>query len=159
MKLLARYNRVTLVTTVVVMLITGFAYYIAIHLILINDVDKDLAVEENEVIESVRRNNHLPEVFESNDQQISFFEAAPGSVHRHFLDALYKLAPNPGRNRRHHHNGERFESGRGLITSVSGDDKYYKVFIVKSSVESDDLVKIIFLITLVGIFLLLLILF
>ena len=42
MKLLARYNRVTLATTIVVMLITGIIYYVAIKLILINDVDKDL---------------------------------------------------------------------------------------------------------------------
>jgi len=159
MKLLARYNRVTLVTTVVVMLITGFAYYIAIHLILINDVDKDLAVEENEVMESVRQNNHLPQVFESNDQQISFYEAANGSVHRHFLDTLYKLTPNPNRSRRHHHNGERYESGRGLVTSVSADGKYYKVLIVKSTVETEDLVTIILLITLGVVLLLLFILF
>ncbi|HVS93502.1 MAG TPA: HAMP domain-containing sensor histidine kinase [Mucilaginibacter sp.] len=158
MRLLSRYNRVTLVTTVVVMLITGFIYYIAINLILINDVDKDLEVEENEVIEYARQNNRLPQVFESNDQQISFYKAEAESVKRHFLDTLYKVTPNPA-HRRHHHNGERYESGRGLVTSVSAGGQYYKVLIVKSTVETEDLVKIIFFITIGVVLLLLLTLF
>ena len=44
MKLLSKYNRVTLVTTIVVMLFTGIIYYVAIKLILVEDIDKDLAV-------------------------------------------------------------------------------------------------------------------
>ena len=47
MKLLARYNRVNLLTTIIVMLITGIIYYQAISLILTNKIDKDLVVEEN----------------------------------------------------------------------------------------------------------------
>jgi signal transduction histidine kinase len=158
MKLLARYNRVTLVTTIIVMLITGIIYYFAIHLILINDVDKDLQVEENEVFEYVKSNNRLPQVFESDDQQISFYDAQPGTIERHYLDTLYKTEPGQGR-RRHHHHREEYESGRGLITSVTAANKYYKVFIVKSTVETEDLVKLIFIITAAVILLLLLTLF
>ncbi len=154
MKLLARYNRVTLVTTIIVMLVTGVIYYFAIRLILINDVDEDLAVEENEIFEYAKQNNSLPQVFESNEQQISFFDAQPGSVQRHYLDTLYKTSPGPGR-RKHHHR-EHFESGRGLITSVTTGNKYYRVLIVKSTVETEDLVKIIFIITIAVILLLLL---
>jgi two-component system, OmpR family, sensor histidine kinase QseC len=156
MKLLAKYNRVTLVTTIIVMLVTGVIYYFAIHLILINDVDKDLEVEEQEIFENVRLNHQLPQVFESNDQQISFYEAQPGSIQRHYLDTLYKTSPIPGR--RHHHR-EHYESGRGLITSVTAGNKYYRVLIVKSTVETEDLVKIIFSITIAVILLLLLTLF
>jgi len=157
MKLLARYNRVTLITTIVVMLVTGVIYYFAIHLILINDVDKDLEVEENEIFEYARQNNSLPQVFESNDQQISFFDATPGSVQRHYLDTLYKTEPGSGRRRHHHH--EHYESGRGLITYVTAGGKYHGVLIVKSTVETEDLVKIIFIITIAVILLLLLTLF
>ena len=157
MKLLNKYNRVTLVTTIVVMLVTGVIYYFAIQLILINDVDKDLEVEENEIFEYARQNNSLPQVFESNDQQISFYEVQPGSVQRHYLDTLYQTTPGPGRRRHHHH--ERYESGRGLITSVTAGGKYYGALIVKSTVEADDLVKIIFAITIAVILLLLITLF
>lgn len=157
MKLLTRYNRVTLITTVVVMLITGLVYYDAIRLILISDVDKDLAVEENEVFEYVKQNHQLPQVYESNDQQITFSEASPGSVKRQFIDAEYKKSDNPKRHRRHR--GQEYEEGRGLVTSVIAGDKYYRVLIVKSTVETEDLVKIIFGITIAVIMLLLLTLF
>jgi flagellar biosynthesis/type III secretory pathway M-ring protein FliF/YscJ len=77
MKLLARYNRVNLLTAIVVMLITGFIYYMAISLILTRQLEKDLAVEENEIFDYVNLNHKLPQVFESNDQQITFTEAPP----------------------------------------------------------------------------------
>jgi len=44
MKLLALYNRVNIITTVIVMLITGIIYYQAISWILTNQKDKDLKV-------------------------------------------------------------------------------------------------------------------
>ncbi len=72
MKLIAKYNRVNLVTTVIVMLLTGLIYYQAISLILTNQVDKDLKVEEQEIREYVTLNHQLPQVFESKDQQIQF---------------------------------------------------------------------------------------
>ena len=51
MKLITRYNRVNLLTTIVVMLITGFIYYQAISLILIKQLEKNLQVEEDEIFE------------------------------------------------------------------------------------------------------------
>jgi signal transduction histidine kinase len=158
MKLLDRYNRVTLATTIVVMLITGLVYYFAIRLILISDVDKDLEVEENEIFESVKKNNQLPQVFESNEQQISFYAAEPGSVQRRFTDTLYRNIPSEYHKRRHHH-FEEFESGRALISSVTVGGKYYKIIVVKSTVETEDLVQIIFFITIGVVLLLLLTLF
>ncbi|HTI58307.1 HAMP domain-containing sensor histidine kinase [Mucilaginibacter sp.] len=156
MKLLARYNRVTLVTTVIMMLITGIIYYFTISLILTDDIDKDLEVEENEIFEYVAKNNQLPQVFESNDQQISFSEATQGAIKRYYIDTVYKKSEVHRRHRRRH---EEYESGRALISSVSAGGKYYRVAIVKSTVETEDLLKIIFGITIGVILLLLLALF
>jgi signal transduction histidine kinase len=155
MKLLAKYNRVNLATTIVVMLITGIIYYQAIELILTNKIDKDLAVEENEVFEYTNHNHQLPEVFESNDQQITFTEVKPGSVTRQFINTVYrnKKEEHSGK---HRHRHEEFESGRGLISSVTVGNKYYQILIVESKVETEDLIQIIFGIT-AGVILLLLI--
>jgi signal transduction histidine kinase len=149
MKLITRYNRVNLLTTVVVMLITGIIYYQAISLILISQLEKDLVVEENEIFEYVTLNHHLPQVFKSNDQQITFTEAQPGSVKRRFINTVYRNYNNVKYAKRHHHHDEdeEFEAGRGLITSVTANGKYYKVLIVVSTVEAEDLIKIIFGIT------------
>lgn len=156
MKLLAKYNRVNLATTIIVMLITGIIYYQAISLILTKQLDKNLVVEENEVFDHVNRNHQLPEVFESSDQQITFTEAKPGSVTRQFINTIYrnKKEEHPGKRRHRRH--EEFESGRGLISSVTVGDKYYQILIVESKVETEDLIKIIFGIT-AGVILLLLI--
>lgn len=149
MKLVTRYNRVNLLTTVLVMLITGIIYYQAISLILISQLEKDLTVEENEIFEYVGMNHHLPQVFKSNDQQITFTEAEPGSVRRQFINTIYRNYNNVKYAKRHHHrdDDDEFETGRGLITSVTVGDKYYKALIVVSTVEAEDLIKIIFGIT------------
>src|ERR1700748_3551606 len=90
MKLLAKYNRVNLLTTIIVMLKTGIIYYMAINWILTNKIDKDLAVEENEVFEYVNVNQELPQVFESKDLQITFKDTVPGSIKRCFINTVYR---------------------------------------------------------------------
>jgi signal transduction histidine kinase len=159
MKLLARYNRVNLLTTIVVMLITGIIYYQAISLILTKQLDKDLVVEENEIFDYARLNHQLPQVFESNDQQITFTEVPPGTISRQFINTLYRNRERNDNDRpkrhRHRHEDE-FEAGRGLISSVTVGNKYYKILIVESKVETEDLIQIIFGIT-TGVILLLLI--
>ncbi len=161
MKLLARYNRVNLITTIIVMLITGIIYYQAISLILINQKDKDLKVEEQEIFDYVKLNHHLPQIFESDDQQITFTEAKPGPIKREFINTMYykkwdKDDSHPTHHH-HHHDGE-YESGRGLISSVIVGDKYYKILVVESKVETEDLIQLIFGITIGVILLLLLVL-
>jgi len=157
MRLLTRYNRVNLVTTIVVMLITGIIYYQAISLILINQKDTDLGVEEREILEYTRLNHHLPQTFESNDQQINFSEAEPGSVKRQFFNTMYFKKWHQHNRHDQRPRGE-YEAGRGLITAVTVDGKYYKVTIVESKVETEDLIRIIFIITIAVILLLLVVL-
>jgi signal transduction histidine kinase len=161
MKLSAKYNRVNFVTTIVVMLITGLIYYQAISWILNRQKDKDLKVEEQEIFEFVRLNHHLPQIFESNDQQITFSEATPGSVKREFINTIY--FKQWGKDAFHRKHGGKlrgeYESGRGLITSVAVAGKYYKIRIVESKVETEDLIRLIFTITIGVILLLLLVLF
>jgi signal transduction histidine kinase len=146
MKLSERYNRVNLIATVVIMLITGAIYYLAISIILTDQKDKSLEVEEQEVFDYVKLNHRLPQVFESKDQQISFTSAEPNSVKREFINTEYYREANEP------------ESGRGLISSVTVGGRYYKIRIVESKVETEDLIQIIFGITIGVILLLLLVL-
>jgi signal transduction histidine kinase len=145
MKLLDRYNRVTLITTIVVMVLTGIVYYETISWILTGQVDKDLVVEENEVFDYVKLNHHLPQVFDSEDQQISFYKSKPGSVTREFINTNYYNSKE-----------KENESGRGLVSAVTVGSTYYKILVVESKVETEDLIRIIFLIT-IGVILVLLV--
>ena len=88
-ELASRYNRVNILTTVMVLLIAGVIYYIAISRILTGQKDKDLKVEEQEIFEYVRLNNQLPQTFQSDDQQITFTQVKPGTVTREFINTEY----------------------------------------------------------------------
>ncbi len=158
MKLLTKYNRVNLITTIIVMLITGIIYYQAISWILISQKDRDLVVEENEIFDYVTLNHHLPQTFESNDQQITFTPATPGSIKREFINTEYFEKWDKGSHKKPCKGKGEYESGRGLISSVNADGKYYKILIIESKVETEDLIRIIFSITIGVILLLLLVL-
>lgn len=157
MKLLTKYNRVNLITTIIVMLITGVIYYQAISYILTGIKDKDLVVEEREIFDYVKLNHELPQTFESNDQQITFTSASPGSVKREFINTEYYKRFEG--HHRHHGGGGEYEAGRGLISSVTVGNNYYKILIIVSKVETEDLIRLIFTITIGVILLLLLVLF
>lgn len=160
MKLLARYNRVTLITTIIIMLLTGIAYYQAISWILTRQKDKDLADEEKEIYEYVNANQRLPDAFETKHQQIVFAKIKPGLVKRRLVDTIYfkKWGKNNPKRRHSHAVGE-YEPARGLITTVTIANQDYKVSIIQSKVETEDLIRIIFSITIGVILLLLIILF
>jgi signal transduction histidine kinase len=160
MKLTTRYNYVNLITTVIVSLITGLIYYQAISWILTYQKDKDLKVEEQETFEYVEQNHRLPPIFDTRDQQTSFFEASPGTIKRKFFDTTYlkKWDKDDEKKIKRHHGKGRFEPGRGLVTFVTAGGKYYKILIIESRVETEDLIQLIFSITIGVILLLLLVL-
>ncbi|WPU91472.1 HAMP domain-containing sensor histidine kinase [Mucilaginibacter sabulilitoris] len=143
MKLLDKYNRVNLIAAIIIMLITGGIYYLAISSILINEKDKALEVEEQEIFDYVKLNHKLPQVFESPDQQISFKQVPKNSITRQFINTTYYKKYNEP------------ESGRGLISFIDMGHAYYKILIVESKVETEYLIQIIFGIT-IGVILLLL---
>src|ERR1700744_5564357 len=137
MKLLTTYNRVNFATTMLMMLITGIIYFQAITWVLTRQKDKDLKVEEKEVFDYVKLNNLLPQTFESNDQQITFYKTDNGLINRRFFDTAYfKKWDNESRKRHKHKGIGEYEAGRALITSVNADNQYYKVLIVESKVET-----------------------
>ncbi len=147
MKLLARYNRVNLIAAITVLFVTGVIYYLAISYILNYQVDKDILIEEQEVFTYVKQNNALPPVVEYKDQQIQFLKVN-SPVKRTFINTDYYNAK-----------GHEHESGRGLITSVLIEGQTWQISIVESKVETEDLIQIIFFITIGVILFLLLVLF
>ena len=147
MKLLSKYYRVNITATIIVVLVSSIFYYFLIHYILLAQLDDALKVEEQELIDHVKQNNSLPQPSFYNDQQVIFFELT-GPVERKF--STVKIF-----------NKEENEdiTTRQLIFSIKVADKIYKVNILKSQEETEDLVKLILLITLVIVLLLLIILF
>lgn len=143
MKLANRYSRVNFFTSLVVLLISGIAYYLVIHFILTKDLDKDLIVEEEEIEEYVKLYKALPPAGNFRNQ-IVIYSPEKKIVTREFVDTAYTQ-----------HGEHDEEPSRSLIFSVWVNNNFYKIQIIKSKVESEDLIRIIFLITLGITFLLL----
>ncbi|WP_029283520.1 HAMP domain-containing sensor histidine kinase [Pedobacter sp. R20-19] len=138
MKLSTRYNRVNILTSSIILIITGIIYYFFIHLILTNKLDKDLAVEEDEIRQYTRTYQKLPLPASYLDQQVSYREL-PGNTND-IPEFSYTTYLNQEENDR--------EPGRSLVTTVHLKGKNIQVTITKSRVESEDLVRVILLITL-----------
>ncbi|OOQ57048.1 sensor histidine kinase [Mucilaginibacter pedocola] len=136
MKLLNKFNSINIAVTVATLLVTGIIYYYAISHILTNRIDKDLVLEENEVFNYVKLNHALPDVYESNHQQITFMPLGEQKIERRFVDTVYKELDE-----------EDMEAGRALISSVMVKDKNYRILVIQSKVETEYLIKIIFEIT------------
>ena len=138
MKLSTRYNRVNILTSSIILVITGIIYYFFIHLILTNKLDKDLVVEENEIRQYTRTYQKLPLPASYLDQQVSYRELpAYANNIREFSNTTYL---NPIENEQ--------EPGRSLVTTLRLKGQNIQVTITKSRVESEDLVRVILLITL-----------
>lgn len=148
MKLLDRYNFVSLMMTILVIIVTGIIYYFTISYILTGQVDKDLDVEENEIFEYVKLNGALPQVFKSSDLKIQFTPVSDKNIVRSFKNTRF-----------YDEQEHEQESGRSLTSSVKVGAQNYRIVITESKVETEDLIRVIFFITLGIIFILLVVLF
>ncbi|QNK64218.1 HAMP domain-containing histidine kinase [Pedobacter sp. PAMC26386] len=138
MKLAQKYNRVNLITSLIILVLSGGIYYFAIHYILTNKLDNDLKIEEEEIVASVHEYHKLPLPSDFKDQKVTYLKLKEGeSAERSFSNTTYN---NPGE--------KETEPGRSLVTTVKVGTQDYLVTITKSSLEAEDLIRLIFLITL-----------
>ena len=148
MKLIAKYNRVNIPITIAVLLISSLAYYFILHYVLLSQVDKDLRIEQQEIFHHINTNGTLPETSDYKDQQISF---APTSL-LHFKE---KLSSQTVYNKKE---GEK-EPFRRIDFMVTQNGNNYIATVKKSMQETEEIVRIIVMITFSMIAVLLLILF
>ena len=145
MKLLTRYNRANLITAIVILLASSITYYFIIRSILIQQIDKDLKVEEQEINEYIKENNSLPNASAYKGQEIRFEPSPPSSeVKRKIVTTV----PDTGK--------DEDEPVRMLVFPVFVKGVLHKAIVIKSQVEAEGLVKLIVLVT-AAIFLLLLV--
>lgn len=138
MRLSAKYNRVNLVTSLTVLVLTGLVYYAVIHYILTEKLDRDLRIEADEVNDYVDAYHKLPLPGNFKDQQVVYRQLKKGETIEEAY--LYTTYINPKE--------KEVEPGRSLVLPIVVGDRRYEVMITKSRVESEDLIRIIFLITL-----------
>jgi signal transduction histidine kinase len=147
MKLIAKYNRINIIATIVVLLAASVCYYFIVRFVLIHQLDNTLKVEESEILDYIKTNNKLPEATNYRDQNTNFSKADE-PVRRRFSNiSLY--------NEQHHE----YNPYRQLAFPVTINGMLYKTTVNKPEAEVEELVALIVLITIGIIILLLLILF
>lgn len=136
MKLTSKYNRTTLLLAIIVIVTAGIAYYFSISYILTDQVDHLLSSQEKEIVEYVQANQELPDVYDSDAQRIVLTPAKDHIVRRYTDTPFFNKKENS------------YEPGRVLISSVKLKGQNYKIHILESKVETNDLIEAIFAITL-----------
>src|SRR6185312_12604635 len=148
MKLLAKYNRVNIPITIVTLLITGVGFYFIIHYVLVHQIDKDLRIEQQEIIHYIKEKKSLPEASNYKDQQIQFQLASTSSFNTKFSTQ-----------HRYNSKEDEVESFRQLQFLINVEGQNYIAIVKKSEQETEDIIQLILIITFSVIIFLLLILF
>ncbi|WP_316821793.1 HAMP domain-containing sensor histidine kinase [Pedobacter gandavensis] len=149
MKLSSKYNRVNILVSLLVLLSTGVIYYVVIHFILTEKLDRDLRIEEEEIRAYVEKYHKLPLPGDFHDQKVSYRKVSPSdTAGRSYNNTIYL-------NEKEHEK----EPGRSLTTFMTVKNEVFEVTVAKSRLEAEGLVRIIFIISLLIIILLLLTLF
>lgn len=135
MKLQSKYNRLTITTTIIVLLLGSIAYYFLLRNALQQPVDKALLVEEQEIMNFVTVHNALPPESHFSDQQIDFNEAQSPVTRSFINNNIFDSAEH-----------ER-EVVRQLVFPVRVGKHAYTATVTKSLEESQDLLVMILSIT------------
>jgi len=138
MKLASHYNKVSVVISVSVLLISGLIYYLIINHIARQQLDNDLSEEVEEVVNYVNLNHRLPQPVEFDEDQTSFIKTTRDQYNTRFFDSPYK---NPKE--------QKTEAGRAVSALVKTNGENYIVTIVESREETEYLIQIISAITLI----------
>lgn len=136
MKLQTQYNKATIVSSIIILLIAGIGYYFLLHYVLTEQLDETLHVEEVEIIDYIKKNQSLPEATTFQDQRTSFRKVGHPVV-RHFT-TLMLVDPKDGDN----------ELSRQLTFPVSIKGDHYAATVSKSQEETEDLIGLVLLVTL-----------
>jgi signal transduction histidine kinase len=136
MKLLSKYSRVHVITACTILLISSFAYYFIIRTILLTQIDKDLKVEEQEILDYVAANHALPHASDYKHQQIRFRKIKDSVAFRETINTIeYDAKLNE------------YEPYRRLSFPIKITNETYEASVYKSQVETEDLLQLIMLIT------------
>ena len=148
MKLIAKYNRVNIPITIAVLLISSIAYYFILHYVLLRQVDKDLRIEQQEIIHHIKENGSLPETSNYKDQQITFQKT-------NLTNFKEKFSTESAYNKKE----DEEERYRRIDFLVTQNGTNYIATVKKSEQETEDIVRLILTITFSVIAVLLLVLF
>jgi two-component system, OmpR family, sensor histidine kinase QseC len=136
MKLLAKYNRINIIATIGIFIIGSIAFYFVLRHILVRQLDQSLESEQQEIVQYVQQFNKLPVIIQTNEQQVYFNEPDANPRRRKFYSVV-KLNPI----KKHK------ELFRELRFPIAVNQHRYEVIVSKSQAGTQDLLRLIILVT------------
>ncbi|MES1221314.1 MAG: histidine kinase dimerization/phospho-acceptor domain-containing protein, partial [Bacteroidota bacterium] len=135
MKLFTKYNQVNILATVIIFLLGSFAFYFVTNRVLLDQLDGALDTEDAEVSLYAKEHNALPEIVNTEDQQVYFKEVSTPITRRsYFSKKLWN------------ENEHVTEWTRQLIFGLTVAGKNYQVTVDKSQEKSEGFLKLMVMI-------------
>ncbi len=136
MKLFTKYNRISIAATIFTFVVGSIAFYFVLHYILIRQLDETLRSEQQEIVEYIDAHHQLPEIENTKNQWIAI-EKSNQPIQKQKTKSYTVFNPRENEN----------EKVRQLIFSVFVNQTNYNITVNKSEVETDDILKLIILVT------------
>ncbi|WPQ60569.1 histidine kinase dimerization/phospho-acceptor domain-containing protein [Chitinophaga sancti] len=131
MKLLTRYNYINLLSTIAIFVLSGVAFFFALHLTLLKQMDEDLRIEQREITNYVALHDMLFTPVEVKDQ-----ETIIEKTKRPYEKEKFKTVELD------HH-----EDYRQLSFSIQAGGEWYNVIVRKSLEATEHITRTVFAIT------------
>jgi signal transduction histidine kinase len=138
MKLAAYYNRAGIFATLSVLLVGAIIYFFVIQYLSKQQVDSNLTEEMDEVKAYINAHQELPRQVDFDEDQTLFIKTNSRQLQKRFYDTTYFDARDNSN-----------EHGRAIEGLIEHRGQYYKSIIIISSESSENLAKILSVITLV----------
>ena len=137
MKLFAKYNRINVVSTIIIFLLGCIAFSFLLRYVIINQIDDDLKIEKNEIINYVNRFNHLPAVIEVRDQYTNYKAVQKPQYINNEISTIKVYDTSRQKN----------ELRRIIQFNLQVNNQWYFVNVSKSLAGTDKLIQTIIIIT------------
>ena len=136
MKLFERYNQINITATILTFIIGSVAFYFVLQYVLVRQLDETLKGEQQEVVDYIKLHNQLPEIQNTKHQWIN-------------VRLITQPIQIPKAISIPHYNKEEDEVEyiRQLKFTVFASNKLFEVSVNKSETETEDLLKLIILVT------------
>jgi signal transduction histidine kinase len=136
MKLFTKYNRINITATIFIFLAGSVAFYFVLDYVLIRQLDASLRSEKQEIGEYIQSHHQLPEIQNTKEQWIQIIRTnQPKSIDIKRSIPFYNKSE------------DETEYIRQLIFHVSVNNEDFLVTVNKSETETDELLKLIILVT------------
>jgi two-component system, OmpR family, sensor histidine kinase QseC len=84
MKLFQKYNRINIIASILIFIAGCIAFYFVLNYVLVKQLDEALETEQEEIMQFAEKHSNLPEIINTDDQQVYFAEVATPVLHQRF---------------------------------------------------------------------------